>query len=370
MNEKLLKKLEDEKQWDALGLFERHAVVDRPALLEETCLRAAKKHDDAGALRLLELLLLAVDDVHAEMLRKLDSEPAKMTERTRQSEDAATADKARRALELLRQSPAHREGRWHDRETYEEGKTKEPTLLKYKQRLLEIMAQRWRETPHETEAHGLLGALIEAYKRNDPSGAEDLLSNAFRATKEHYAQRVRAMRGVLRLIKETRCDAEKHPARTLWLGLARTFDIRDLEKLGAILQHLPLSSLGTCWSRDTDAEPMIQAVARDAETYRKMHEAMRELRGVLNLNKGDFGDFAPVYPRPGLVELSIGAKCGFSARGQEENDFHDLAAGLRDQVKAWRESREKTLSVKLRIYRPVQHGEPKLVRLFELHASP
>ncbi len=372
MNEKLLKKLEDAQQWDTLILFEHHTIAERPDLLAYMCERAAKKRDDEGAIRLFECLLLAIEDVRADTLRKEDPPREKMTERQRQCEEVTKVEQASYAVALWRLTPEHRVGRWHDRETYESGNTKEPTLLAYKLRLIATIVGRWRETNSEEEAATLFARLEEILRRKDP-GAEDLLANAMRDAKEHHAHRQRTMRGILKLLEGNGAidPPGKSAAFTLWNAMMRTFETREVQALGAILQYLPLSSLGPSWSRDTDTGPMIQAVAEAAKISLKMHEAMRELRASLKLKRDVISEFRPAYRREHRrVDLSIGIRPGFTTKEHAENDFHDIFTELRDQMRDWvasKKGEENDVAViNLRVYWPVERGEPKFVRTIEI----
>ena len=373
MNEKLLKKLEDEKRWVELTLFEHHTIGERPDLLKEMIAdRAVKRHDDEKALQMLDLLLLAIEDVHAEALRKEDPPREKLTERQRFHEEAAKADRACTALALWRLTPLCLEAPYHANGLWRDGQ--DPILLKYKQKLLEIFVQRWQETDSDEEAETLFPGMLEAAKRKDYGGS-DLLANAVREMKVHYEHRDRTLRGILRLISETSCDG-KDPASTLWVGLARTFTRRELAKVGNVLQHLVAFKVRKDWQHaETDNEPLILATAKAAEAYGKMHEVMCEMRNVLKLNKGSIHSFVPDYPHPSQAHLTIVISSSYSSKGQEENDFHDLATDIRDQARAWLKQREiekkGTSMVKLIVqWPPVQYApkgtKPRYERIFDL----
>ncbi len=359
MSDALLKKLTEDKRWAELGLFVRVPCEARPALVREMCGHAVRAEDEEGALRMLMLLTLAIEDVEG-------SKPH--------------AAWVRASVELWRLTPSYKEvpcrydGEYRSSSRMET--VRQPTLIKYKRVLIEDVIQRWRKTDSDTEAAFLLDVIVEMIKRQDPGGAEIMAELLKQKSDREHAHRNRFLEGVLRLSAEQGYGGARDMAQALWISLARTFDRQDLAVLAGVLKWLPLSNLWGSRIDDVAPTPMLEAVARDAEAYRKLHDAMRDLRAALKLSVGQIHSFTPKYwSQPPLVELSIGASKSWSSSGEEENDFHQLAHELRDQVQAWSAARLKGPDeaaalnrprIKLKVFRPVQHGDPKLFREFTI----
>lgn len=351
MSDTFLQKLKKDNDHALLDAYAGHAPAERLGRILQSCRTAAAAHDDAGALRLYELALLAVDDAH-------------------EGEEKRKERRALTAIDLYGDLPEFRKSReCVDRETYEMADVRNQTLVGLKARLLTDVAQRWSTTKERQEAASLARFLVAVAKKRDHH--ERLrLTEALRDATKSVWNKERTIALMTSFLAETDVEGEQNPYRTLLVGVMRSFDRKEALSLATILIHLPLYRCG--WD-ELGGEAVMVALERDAEAYRGMHDAMRELKAALKLPTGRIQSFAPTYwSQPPLVELAIGASKSFSSRGEEENDFHQLAHDLRDQVQAWRtawlkregETPPPALRIKLKIFQPVQYGEPRLVRSF------
>jgi hypothetical protein len=336
----LLKKLEAEKRWSELELFARASREERPALIREMCGRAVKAEDDEGALRMLILLSMAIEDV----------EGAKPFEAW-----------VRAAIELWRLTPACKES-----SKVETGKL--PVLIKYKTALIEDVIQRWRKTDSESEADLLLDVIVEMVKRQDP-GLMEVMVDLLKKTPNDQpcAHRNRVVRGVLRLSAEQRCRGARDLAQGLWISVARTFSRQDLAGISGVLQWLPPNHPEGSSLDEVDSAPLFEAVAQAAKTYRKAHEAVCELRRSIRVGTSlsAIVTFAPSYLPNGLTEISIGLSLG--DRAEQEAAFQKIAVEIHCHVLGWHIPRKKDVrSVTLRVFCYAQSGGPELLRVFEL----
>lgn len=354
MSGTLLQKLRRDKEFALHDAYEPEVPAVRLGRILGSCRNAAAEHDDAGALKLYELALLAVDDVHPD-------------DETRKAQRALTA------IDLYRALPEFRKSReCVDRETYEMADVRNQTLVGLKKRILADVAARWSAAKTEDEANGLARFLVEVARKRDRHETERLTEALRDATKSVW-KKERAIALMTRFLAETDVDGEQNPFRVLLVGVMRSFGRDEALSLATLLLHLPFDARADWDGLRGDA--VMVALERDAETYRGMHDAMRELKAALKLPTGRIQSFAPRYwSQPPLVELDIGASKSFSMRGEEENDFHQLAHDLRDQVQAWRtawlerqgETPPPALRIKLKIFQPVTFGEPRLVRTFSV----
>ncbi len=363
MREMLLGKLRAEKKWVELGLLESQEVHERPPLLRNLCECAAKAHDEDGALYLFDLLMIAVDDVQANALRAEGPPRENLSVRTRHYDEAAKTERSRCALTLWRSAPEFRESHCHNRDYFESGVTKEPTLLKYKQRLMQEVIARWHSTSSEDEAEAIDTVILEMMARQD-AGGEDLLVAAFRNMPCSTSHRDRTLRAILKIISKTSSARKgKDPVGVLWIGMVRSFSRKELVQIGSILCHVPLSGLETNSPSDLQTSPLIQAISRDAEAYRAMHDAMHSLKDALAPGPADIKAFIPTYPCLRTVELSIAVAQNHCMPEQEECVFHDMLAALRTQICTWIDNRTRrgleTPTIKLRVFWPVSHAKPK-----------
>lgn len=353
----LFARLRKESGWALLDVLTPMEPEARVEALRRWCLKAAEAHDDAKALHFYEGLMLAIDDAKGGA----------------EQEDAKTC-RAHVAIDLYRALPEFRKSReCVDRETYETADLKRETLTDLKKRILADVAMRWSTAKEEDEVSRLAHFLIEVAKKRDRH-ALDRLTEALKAATKSVWKKERAVRLMTRFLAETDADGEQNPFRTLLIGVMRSLGRQETLMLSMLLIQLPLDTLRGGWN-ELDGDAVFAALERDAEDYRQMHEVMRELRKALKVPKGQMHAFMPSYPCRGEVELSIAVSFSYSIRGQEENDFHDLAGDLRDQIKAWLKTREAEKQdaplVKLKIIWPSggyapKDSPPRFQRTFEL----
>lgn len=355
-NHTLLQKLRDDASWEGFDAVSQLRPADAVETVRRWLARAAETHDDKNALRLYDLLLLAVDDAH-------EGEERRKTERTLI------------AIDIYRGLPEFRKSReCVDRETYEMADVRNQTLDGLKKRILADVALRWSTTKDDDEVPRLAGFLIEVAKKRDRH-ALDRLTEALKEATKSVWKKERALLLMARFLAETDADGERSPFRTLLIGVMRSLSARDALPLSMILVQLPFDAKSGGWN-ELGGDAVMAALERDAEEYRHLHVVMTELRKALKIDRGNIRGFAPSYPRPGQVELTIVASPSYSSRGHEENDFHDLASALRDQARDWLKARQATHqdapAVKLAVQWPLgeyatRDAPPRFQRLFELH---
>ncbi len=314
-------------------------VPERPALIAEWCAAAGAKHADEEALRYYMWLLLAMREAHG---------------------TSAEFRIARAGIDLYGLLPAYHESReCIDRETYQMGKVKRQTLSELKKQILTDIALCWTATKDDGEAAHLSAALLRIAKTAPDQQSLDRMRLALReALEKHICKKERVLGFLADVVREVKND---ELAKTLFVGVMRTLQCADFALLLPLFATLPFDTLLRGY-QTFGGGTLLAALTRDAEMYRAMHEAIRELHGQLKLSTGRIEIFEPAYwSQPPRVELAIGAKKGYSTPGQESNDFHDVAHELRDQVQAWRAARllkteKPTLSncpvIHLRVYHP------------------
>lgn len=355
-NHTLLQKLRNDASWEGFDAVSQLRPADAVETVRRWLARAAETHDDKNALRLYELLLLAVDDAH-------------------EGEERRKTERALIAIDIYRGLPEFRKSReCVDRETYEMADVRNQTLDGLKKRILADVALRWSTTKDDDEVPRLAGFLIEVAKKRDRH-ALDRLTEALKEATKSVWKKERALMLMGRFLSETDADGERSPFRTLLIGVMRSFSARDALPLSMILVQLPFDA-ASGGRNELGGDAVMAALERDAAEYRHMHVVMTELRKALKVvDRGTMHVFAPSYPKPGQVELTIVASRSFSMRGEEENDFYVLAGVLREQARDWLKARQASHqdapAVKLLVrYPPVGYAPkdapPRYQRTFDL----
>lgn len=321
MNDALLTKLRGDKQWAEIELFTRVPREDRPSLIKEVCMAAVSAGDEEGALRMLLLLALAIEDVEG---------------------PKSCAASVRASVDLWRLAPVCEER--PRRGDGEQGLSRRehlgsPVFLKYKHMLIEDVVRCWKSTESEEEAAFLLDALVEMINRDDP-GVADILSKLLKETPGPHAHRERIVGGVLRISAESAHVRGKDLSQALWISLARTFDRRDLLILASLLQLLPLNNLSGSGFNGMGSTPLFEALERDLKSYRAMHDAMEGLRMEFERTGISIHNFLPKYQsHPPAVELSVWASRKPSPAGESAQSFFAVAEELARLARAWRGSK-------------------------------
>lgn len=343
----LLKKLRGEGcRTVEIAMLEPAPLNERVEWAYQWCLRAAKSYDDKEAMRLYEYLTLAVQD--------------------------ASGNRAQTAIRLYREIPATKKTRvMLDRETYESEDVERPALVELKKKLLADVAECWSQARDKQEAAQLEVFFIEVAQTS--KHAQEWLAEAMVAGTKHVWKKERAIMLMMRFVGQTGLDGDKNPARNLLTGVVRTLSSKEILTLGTILLQLPFDGMFPA-SGDLSGEAVFTVTANVAENVRLMHEAMRDLKQALRLSPSQIYSFEPEYSthRP-LVKLAIGIGRSYSSTALEDNEFHDLAHAVRDQVRAWYQTRSKSADgtelfsrprIQLEVFQAVRHGTPTLARAF------
>ena len=350
MGEALLNKLRADVRYDTVDKLEPLSNEERTQPLISELLRGAKVHNEEGVKYVYGLLQLSLQDIVG-----------------RDDEDGLRR-LAASASEIFPQLPEYKEvkeeqyGFAGDREIV---KKKKPTLVELKKELLKSIANRWARTKDEDEATRLGHLLVQAAKS---SFHAVLVTEALHVATERVHHKERALRLMGRMALET---TENEPTRKLLTGVMRTLGRHEIEKLVPLLVQLPFDDLnGRYGALPPDA--LLDAITDMAEGYRLMHLAMEGLRGTLQAGNrlgSEVKIFAPTYRPQGRMKLDIGVTSW--SDHDKENKFHEMAQKVHDQIKEWLEARKAAKNddvdfISLRVFWPVQRGEPKLVRTFDI----
>lgn len=350
------------KQWGLHAHVRGLDAEQRLSVARRCVSEAAAAKDEETAIQQLDLLRLAFDDVQAAALQKegIASSEA-YRDRMYRLQETACAEFAAEAISLWMETPSAQEAPWRPGESRI---TYVPTLVEYKRKLMELIVQRWRVTDDAAEADSFLDAIIAVMKRD--LGAYEFLSLAIRETKGPTRHRDRTLRGILRMIAETAEGGKEDPAKALWLGIARDFNRHELQALAGVLRHVPMANLHQCWTRGYKAQPMLDAVAREAERYRMLHDLIGELRGALVPKKGKLHASEAAYPRADVAEIMLVVIPDTQHADKLKEEFDDTFADLRGQAARWLAALKKKRGIDLEMHLTVSFHGLKLSRTTDI----
>lgn len=164
----LLKILWQENNWGLLTLFISSTPEERVEKMKKIFLTACKERDDKAAEKNLFLLLIAIDDTHLLPLTKEEKgvkriEDSCYNKKVKKAEENSQKEKAELLMSLYEQlAPSQKTV---VRQTVTQDDTilvdiSSPALLKTKEMMLNIIAERWRNTEDMDEADKLFDFLM------------------------------------------------------------------------------------------------------------------------------------------------------------------------------------------------------------------